>query len=141
MARYQKILVAFDGSVSDENALRQALRLACDEKCWVRVVALAVVDLPEEVYAVSPEAVDRLLARAQGHAAAVAAVAAKAGVPCSIEVREGAPAAKIVEIAREAGAGVVVMGSHGRTGLARLLMGSVTEKVIGHAPCPVLVVR
>jgi nucleotide-binding universal stress UspA family protein len=283
MARYQKILVAFDGSASGENALRQALRLACEEKCWVRVVtvvppfegeldltgvgdvheailrparallaraeaiaretgglikgsleegeasqriaavaadercgivvlgrrgisrlermmigsvaarviglspvdvlvvplgaslgwgsvlvatdgsshsltaaakavdfaasyggrvvALSVVDVPDEFHAEAPAAVDRLIAQARGYCGLVATLAARAGVPCAVAVRDGASAARIVEVAGEEGAGVIVMGSHGRTGLARLLMGSVTEKVIGHAPCPVLVVR
>ena len=47
----------------------------------------------------------------------------------------------IVNLAKEQKASVIVVGSHGRTGLKRLLMGSVTENVIGHAPCPVLVVK
>jgi nucleotide-binding universal stress UspA family protein len=283
MARYQKILVAFDGSPSGENALRQALRLACDEKCWVRVVtvvppfegeleltgvadiheailrparallaraeaiaresgallkasieagevsqriaavaaaercglvvmgrrgmtrleramvgsvtarviglspvdvlvvprdavigwktvlvatdgsrhsaaaaakavdfaasyggrvvALAVVDLPDEVHAVAPAAVDRFMEKARGYAREVATLAEKAGVESAAAVREGDAAAVIVRLAQEQGAGVIAMGSHGRTGLARLLMGSVTEKVIGHAACAVLVVR
>ena len=46
---------------------------------------------------------------------------------------------EIVEKAKEKGASLIVVGCHGRTGLGRLLMGSVTERVIGHAPCAVLV--
>jgi len=47
----------------------------------------------------------------------------------------------IVELAQEWEAGLIIMGSHGRTGLKRLLMGSVTERVVGQAPGPVLVVK
>jgi len=47
----------------------------------------------------------------------------------------------ILKLARDEAADMIVVGSHGRTGLRRLLMGSVTEKVIGNAPCPVLVAR
>jgi nucleotide-binding universal stress UspA family protein len=47
----------------------------------------------------------------------------------------------VVRTAREQRAGLIVTGSHGRTGLRRLLMGSVAEKVIGYAPCPVLIVK
>jgi nucleotide-binding universal stress UspA family protein len=47
----------------------------------------------------------------------------------------------ITNLSKEYNSNVIVMGSHGRTGIRRLLMGSVTEKVIGHAPCPVLVVK
>jgi nucleotide-binding universal stress UspA family protein len=54
---------------------------------------------------------------------------------------EGAPAATILEVAREKACDVIVMGTHGRTGLGRLLMGSVAEKVVRNAPCPVLTVK
>jgi nucleotide-binding universal stress UspA family protein len=54
-------------------------------------------------------------------------------------VREGEAYRVITELAGKEKFGVIVMGSHGRTGLKRLLMGSVTEKVIGYAPCPVLI--
>ena len=47
----------------------------------------------------------------------------------------------VADRAQKEKASLIVMGSHGRTGLKRLLMGSVTERVIGHAPCPVLVVK
>jgi len=46
-----------------------------------------------------------------------------------------------VKLAQDQEVNMIVVGSHGRTGLRRLLMGSVTEKVIGHAPCPVLIVK
>jgi nucleotide-binding universal stress UspA family protein len=55
--------------------------------------------------------------------------------------REGDPAEEIVAYAREAGANLIVMGTHGRTGLDRLLLGSVAEKVMRDAPCSVLVVK
>jgi len=51
------------------------------------------------------------------------------------------PATAVVELARQRGADLIVMGSHGRTGLGRLLLGSVSEQVIGQATCPVLVVK
>ncbi len=54
---------------------------------------------------------------------------------------EGDPAAEIVRYARDAGMDLIVMGTHGRTGLERLLMGSVAEKVLREAPCSVLVVK
>jgi nucleotide-binding universal stress UspA family protein len=66
---------------------------------------------------------------------------AEAGVEAAIDVRVGSPDAEIVACARERGADLIVMGSHGRTGLERLLMGSVSERVIGQAECPVMVVK
>lgn len=56
-------------------------------------------------------------------------------------LEEGDAAAEIVRVAREIDAGLIVMGTHGRTGLARLLVGSVTEEVLRKAPCPVMTVK
>ena len=64
-----------------------------------------------------------------------------AGIPVRHILLEGDPAAEIVSYARENGVDVIVMGTHGRTGLERLLMGSVAEKVMREAPCSVLVVK
>jgi nucleotide-binding universal stress UspA family protein len=58
-----------------------------------------------------------------------------------IEVRFGDPGSEITSFAKETGAGLIIMPSHGRTGLAHLLVGSVAERVIRYAPCPVLVLR
>lgn len=54
---------------------------------------------------------------------------------------EGEPAEEIVRLARELPCDLIVMGTHGRTGLDRLLLGSVAEQVVRHAPCPVLTVK
>jgi len=56
-------------------------------------------------------------------------------------VAHGEPAAEIVRVARERGAGLIVISSHGRTGLGRILFGSTAESVVRHAHCPVLVVK
>jgi len=57
------------------------------------------------------------------------------------EVREGTPFYEIVRYAQEQDIDLIVMGTHGHTGLAHMLLGSVTEKVVRKAPCPVLTVR
>jgi nucleotide-binding universal stress UspA family protein len=57
------------------------------------------------------------------------------------EVVEGRPDEAIIKSAESSGADLIVVGSHGRTGLTKILLGSVAERVIGHAICPVLVVR
>jgi nucleotide-binding universal stress UspA family protein len=62
-------------------------------------------------------------------------------IPVHHAFLEGDPAAEIVRYAADAGIDLVVMGTHGRTGLERLLMGSVAEKVMRDAPCSVLVVK
>jgi universal stress protein A len=58
-----------------------------------------------------------------------------------VEVAVGHPADTIVRVAQERGADLIVMGTHGRTGLQHVLLGSVAEKVVRLAPCPVLTVR
>jgi nucleotide-binding universal stress UspA family protein len=63
------------------------------------------------------------------------------GIPVSHVFLEGDPASEIVRLATETAADLIVMGTHGRSGLERLLMGSVAEKVMRNAPCSVLVVK
>lgn len=67
--------------------------------------------------------------------------AKRAGVPASDVLLEGSPAEKIVRLAKRRRAGVIVMGTRGRTGLEKLLLGSVAARVIGLAPCAVLTIR
>jgi len=66
---------------------------------------------------------------------------ADAGVSCTHRLSVGDPAGEIVRIAGEEGAEMIVLGTHGRSGLTRMLMGSVAEAVVRRAPCPVLVYR
>jgi nucleotide-binding universal stress UspA family protein len=79
------------------------------------------------------------LAHAHDELARTAAALPRKGVTAVIEA--GDPADVICRTAERLGADVIVVGSHGRTGLGRLLLGSVSEHVVRHAPCPVLVVR
>jgi nucleotide-binding universal stress UspA family protein len=62
-------------------------------------------------------------------------------VDLAIEVRAGRPALEIVEFAEQEEADLIVMASHGLTGLRHLLLGSVTEQVIRRAPCPIFTVK
>lgn len=66
---------------------------------------------------------------------------ANPGIPYTHIFLEGDPASEIVRYAHDAGVDLIVMGTHGRTGVERLLMGSVAEKVMREAPCSVLVVK
>jgi nucleotide-binding universal stress UspA family protein len=65
----------------------------------------------------------------------------KDAVPMQVNVAMGKPAEEILRVAREEGVDLIVMGTHGRTGLRHLLLGSVAEEVTRHAPCPVFTVR
>ena len=65
----------------------------------------------------------------------------EAGLPCDVIVLHGVPFQTIIEVADDRDIDLIIMGTHGRTGLAHVLMGSVAEKVMRLAPCPVLIVR
>jgi universal stress protein A len=64
-----------------------------------------------------------------------------ATVRCQTMVRRGSAQIEIIDAAKELGSDLIVLGSHGRTGVERLLMGSTVEKVVRHAGCPILIVR
>lgn len=77
---------------------------------------------------------------AQKQVAAMAGRADKPGVAIKTTVVVGSPFHDICTIAEQAKSDLIVVGSHGRTGLSHILLGSVAERVVRHAPCPVLVV-
>jgi nucleotide-binding universal stress UspA family protein len=58
-----------------------------------------------------------------------------------VQVRDGVPWEEVVTAARESNTDLIILSTHGRTGLSHALLGSVAERVMRHAPCPVLVVR
>jgi nucleotide-binding universal stress UspA family protein len=136
---WKKILVATDGSKYSVIAINKAIDFAA--AYGGSLVAVSVVDVPTEFYAEAPQAVDDMVRKAKEYIAAVRKQAEAAGVKAETYVGEAEAFEAIVKLARDREVDMVVVGSHGRTGLRRLLMGSVTEKVIGHAPCPVLVVK
>jgi nucleotide-binding universal stress UspA family protein len=136
---WKKILVATDGSRYSGLATDKAIDFA--KSYGGSLTAVSVVDVPSEFYAEAPGAVDKLIANAKGFVAAVSKKAEANDIAASTFVGEGEAFEIIRRLAQKEKIDVIIMGSHGRTGLKRLLMGSVTEKVIGHAPCPVLVVK
>ncbi len=138
--RIRSILVPTDGSDGGRPAVAKAVALATD--LGAQITALHVIDL-SRVASVPGLDLDTLLTalRKDGEAAVavVEDMAREAGVPAARKLIEGHPSDAISEEARHHD--LVVMGTLGRTGLAHLLVGSVTERVIRHAPCPVMVVR
>ena len=135
----QRILIATDGSKYSKTAIEKAIDFAKSYGGELKVIS--VVDVPPEFYAESPKTVDEMIKKAKGYVEDVKKQAEAEGVKAEQFIREGESYQVITNIEREQNVGTIVMGSHGRTGLKRLLMGSVTEKVIGHSPCPVLIVK
>lgn len=144
---YKRILVPTDGSPVAETAAGAAIALA--RSCGADIVALAVA-VPEPVLqsvagamVIDPgQQAEVLLDRAHAFVGAVAARAREAGVDCRpLAMLMPDPARGILDAAREYACDLIVMGSHGRTGLSRLAAGSVTQAVLAYSPRPVMVFR
>jgi nucleotide-binding universal stress UspA family protein len=136
---WKTIVVATDGSKYSALAADRAIAFAQSYGGELKV--LSVVDVPTEFYAEAPQAVDDLVKKAKEYVARVKQQAEAAGIKAEAFVGEAEAHEAITKLARDEKADMIVLGSHGRTGMRRLLMGSVAEKVIGYALCPVLVVK
>lgn len=136
---WKKILLATDGSRYSKAASERAIDFAF--QYGGQIVVVSAVDVPAELYGEAPDAVEGLIKKAKGYVDDVKRQAEASGIKIEAFVREGEAYKAIIDLAKEQNANIIVMGSHGRTGLKRLLMGSVTEKVIGYSSCPVLVVK
>ncbi len=134
-----RLLLPVDGSRFSRRAADRALALAAASGSSLLVVS--ALDAPPGFAAEVPEVARDLLNNLEDLAAGVAQKARDQGLACQTRVAVGSAYRLILDQASEWDAGLIVMGSHGRTGLKRLLMGSVTERVVGEAPCPVLVVK
>ncbi|MDP2167445.1 MAG: universal stress protein [Thermodesulfovibrionales bacterium] len=138
-AKLDNLLITTDGSEFSEGAVREGIRLA--KNSGAKVTALYVVEFNPEFEALAPNLVEKMEIEAAGQLKGIKEKAVKEGVSCTIFMRRSdSPYKAIVDEAAGESADVIVMGRRGRTGLKRLLMGSVTAKVIGHARCNVLVV-
>ncbi|MEW5726845.1 MAG: universal stress protein [Pseudomonadota bacterium] len=126
----KRVLLATDGSRSADAAAVLAARIS--QCCGTPITVLSV-----EVPSHSPQR----QAEAWPTVKRVAEFLANEGATVDAVVERGEPHHVIIDTARAKGADLIVMGSHGRTGLGRLLLGSNSERVIGQATCPVLVVK
>lgn len=136
---WQKILVATDGSRYSKAASEKAIDFA--KSYGGELLVISVVDVPSEFYAEAPQVVDDMTKKAKEFVADVKKKAEVFNIKASTFTGEGESYEVITDLAKKEKSDVIIVGSHGRTGLKRLLMGSVTEKVIGYSPCPVLVVK
>jgi nucleotide-binding universal stress UspA family protein len=88
-----------------------------------------------------PELLQSLIAGAERQLARLKDSAAALGIAAETAVIRGRPAPSIIEHAKDGGFDLIVMGTHGRTGLSHVVIGSVAERVVRTAPCPVLTIR
>jgi nucleotide-binding universal stress UspA family protein len=143
----RSILLPTDFSECAESALPYAVQMA--RPAGARLICLHVVEplMPPVGYAPVAEplpAVDiseQLQASAERELPKLAAREECAGLEVEELIGHGEAAAEIVRVARERDVDLIVISSHGRTGLGRMLFGSTAESVVRHAHCPVLVVK
>jgi len=124
---FERILVPTDGSTFSELACREAISIA--KRTKGSLIALSVAKKDENI-PVAEESIGK-----------VKEYADRDGVQVEAMTLKGEPYKVIVDTAEKKKANLIVIGSHGRTGMEKLFMGSVTERVIGHAGCPVLVAK
>ncbi|MCE2915947.1 MAG: universal stress protein [Rubrivivax sp.] len=143
---YQRILFPTDGSEATDKALEAAVTLA--KLCGAELQVLSVKDpypfaAVSEIHPIAPQeyldAQDRAARSCVGRAVAVAESAGVKASGCVVEAVH--PWEAIVEQAQTQGCDLIVMASHGRRGIAALLLGSETTRVLTHTQLPVLVVR
>lgn len=138
------ILVPTDLGVGAEEALDYACELAQQFGATIHllnVITLPALGVPELGVAMSGSIIDSLV---KDNQASLEALAEKKCVKAKIGdklLRTGDARDVIIQTAKEVGAELIVMGTHGRRGVTRALLGSVTETVVRMAPCPVLTVR
>jgi nucleotide-binding universal stress UspA family protein len=141
-----KILLAVDGSPYSDAAVNEVVSRPWPEGSIVRLVAAVQPYTPPATEIVMAGATMEEVRRQQTTEATqltsrVADVLRKGGLEIETAIRDGDPRSAIVDEASDWGADLIVMGSHGRTGLKRWLLGSVAGSVVSHAPCSVEVVR
>lgn len=139
---YDSVLIPTDGSPGAEAAIGHGVNIA--EKYGATVHALYIIDAGDPSGS-STEQLENLETELQEQgeesAETVTAQAALEGVDAVREISSGAPRKAILAYADDADIDLIVMGSHGKTGLSRVLLGSVAEHVVRHSSSPVLIVK
>jgi nucleotide-binding universal stress UspA family protein len=141
----RRILHPSDFSPASRAAFAKAIALAKENRAQLIVAHVLSPIIPAADGYVSPQAYGQLVAATQKYGRQqldkLVTKAKRAGVRAGGLLLEGVAAERIVRAARGKRADLIVMGTHGRTGFARFLLGSVANRVVGQARCPVMTVR
>jgi universal stress protein A len=135
--RLKKILVPLDFSSCSNKALQYAIPFA--RQFGAELVLAHVIQPYLPLSEVAPLEAESAAYARENLAALQKAVGD--AVPSRILLRWGDPHREIIDVAKEFGIDLIILSTHGHTGLEHLLLGSTTEKVVRHAGCPVLIVR
>jgi len=139
LTKGEKILVAVDGSENSAFALEQALSMA--DACNSILYAITVIDAYPKQIEGTPGAKEQMQKEAEAILQKVEAKAKEMNIAVKTAVHWGRhPHEAILNECKEKGADLIILGTHGRTGLKKFFMGSVAQKVIGYTRCPVMVV-
>jgi universal stress protein A len=141
MLKYTNILCAFDFDGNSTTALLLASALAMESSATLHILHIARVPTQDMDVPLPFDPDPRWEKEARAKLELIAKDTLKTGVKYVIDVRTGVPDIDIVRAAQELGVDLIVMVTHGRKGIERLVMGSVTEHVVREAPCPVLVLH
>jgi nucleotide-binding universal stress UspA family protein len=146
MSRIKRLLVPTDFSAASTIAFNYALDMAVREGASIHLLhviedANFAAAYPDGLFVEAPGLRERLTAEAQKHLDAVARMCQAANVAATTQVVVGQAAPCITAEANTLGTDLIVMGTHGRGGFAHLMLGSVAERVLRSAQCPVLTVR
>ena len=140
-----KILVPVDFSAHSHEAVRFAADLSRRYEApleLLHVLQLLTYALPEGYVVPTPQQFGEITAGLQQQLSAAENEATQAGaIAAHSTLLQGSVVSEIQRLAKEGGYDLIVMGTHGRTGLRHMLIGSVAENVVRTAPCPVLTVR
>ena len=137
---YDTILFPTDGSDTAETVLEYAIDVADDHDAAIHVLYVADTDR-DSLTTVRGEVIDSLKQVGESVVAETADRVRERGLTVHTSVLQGDPSRTIVDYAAEVAADLVVMSTHGRRGVERALLGSVTERVVNTAPVPVVVVN
>lgn len=137
-----RILIAHDGSAHADKALQEASKMAVLMAAEITIMTVAPdLCLTEVSDSECKLITDSLFSEAEGSMKKVTTDLAAMGIKADIVIKDGNPAEKIIDTAKEIGADLIVVGSHGRHGAKRFFLGSVSAKIVEHAPCHVLVIK
>lgn len=142
--KLEKILVPIDFSDFSKEALDKALALAEDYAATVVVLHVMLepqISMPYEVYVDWEKIKSEVSQDSEKHMSQLITDDLKQRFNIKPVTVWGDPALKILEVAKDEGVDLVVMATHGRTGLSRVFMGSVADRIVRKAHCPVMVIR
>ena len=147
MTTYKQLRVPVDETPMSYAAAEQALSLAKDLNCPVTIMSVIAVDpfVGVDFYKVAPAITDYFMQaeqNAQNRLAEIQQSFSREGISVDTKIIRGVAASEgIVQIANEIGADLIIMGSHGRTGVKKMMLGSVAQNVLTQSPVPVLIVK